>query len=104
MTWSDEIIQSVWEKGKTEPGIDPYVWRKDDCDAWIGRRFYGNRDHDHGWEIDHISPGGSDDLSNLRPLQWQNNLDKSDGSLKCKVISLGLENVDVDSQHRTDKF
>jgi len=72
--------------------------------SWIGRLFYGNRNHDHGWEIDYISPGGSNDLSNLKPLQSQNNLDKSDGSLKCNVISLGLENVDVDSQQWTDEF
>ena len=34
----------------------------------------------YGWEIDHIKPkkdGGSDDLSNLRPLQWEANLDTS---------------------------
>lgn len=35
----------------------------------------------HGWEIDHIRPvvaGGNDDLSNLQPLQWENNRKKGD--------------------------
>jgi len=93
MSWSNDIIQKVWIKGKIESGYNSDEWRKDDCDAWIGRNFYGNRNSDKGWEIDHISSGGSDELSNLRPLQWQNNVDKSDGRLKCNVTSLGAKNV-----------
>ena len=67
MAWSNEIIQSVWEKAKLVEGNDAGWWRKDECGAWIGRREYGNRQSQYGWEIDHINPNGGDDLSNLRP-------------------------------------
>jgi 5-methylcytosine-specific restriction endonuclease McrA len=42
---------------------------------------YGITDSKHGWEVDHIIPvskGGTDDLSNLQPLQWDNNRKKGD--------------------------
>jgi len=91
--WSDEIIQKVWEKGKSVSNNNADEWRKDDCGAWIARNKYGNRNSEYGWEIDHISPGGSDNISNLRPLQWENNVDKSDGRLKCNVIASGTNNI-----------
>jgi hypothetical protein len=94
MSWSEETIQSVWEKGEIIPGNDENRWRKDQCGAWIGRIEYGNRNSQYGWEIDHINPNGSDNLSNLRPLQWKNNTDKSDGRLKCNVTSSGKDNID----------
>lgn len=94
MSFSDDMIQRVWEKGQTVSNNDPNVWRLDACGAWIGRAFYGNRDSQYGWEIDHISPGGPDILSNLRPLQWKNNTDKSDGKLKCNVTADGVKNKD----------
>ena len=46
------------------------------------RNEYGNRDSDHGWEIDHITPlaqGGSNHLSNLRPLNWKSNVARNSG-------------------------
>jgi len=94
MSYSYEIIQKVWEKAKIIPSNDPNEWRKDECEAWIARDEYGNRNSQYGWEIDHISPGGSDSISNLRPLQWGNNVDKSDGRLKCNITSLGTQNVE----------
>ncbi|GLH67166.1 HNH endonuclease signature motif containing protein [Geothrix edaphica] len=94
MAFSEEKVQQVWEKGEKVANNDPNEWRKDQCGAWIYRKHYGNRDSQYGWEIDHVSPGGSDDVSNLRPLQWKNNLDKSDGRLKCNVVASGTKNID----------
>jgi len=93
MGWSDETIEAVWRKGHMVGGNDPARWRADDCGAWIGRAEYGDRASQYGWEIDHINPAGSDQLSNLRPLQWQNNVDKSDGRLRCNVAAVGPRNV-----------
>lgn len=91
--FSKDIIQKVWEKGKVVENYDPNIWRKDECGAWIKREEHGNRGSKHGWEIDHINPNGGDDISNLRPLQWENNVDKSDGRLKCNITSSGTNNV-----------
>jgi hypothetical protein len=95
MPWNENMIIAVWSKGKIIPNFDPSKYRQDQCGAWIKFTDYGNRSSDYGWEIDHISPGGPDILSNLRPLQWQNNLSKSDGRLKCKVTSDGNKNISV---------
>lgn len=85
--FNESVIQAVWEKGTIVPGVDPRFRRMDQCGAWIDRNRHGDRSDQNntGWEVDHISPGGSDDLSNLRPLQWYNNVTKSDGRLTCPV-------------------
>lgn len=91
---SEETIQKVWEKGKIVSNNSPDVWRKDQCGAWIKRTEHGNRDSQYGWEIDHISPDGGDSLSNLRPLQWKNNVATGEGRLKCPVTAQGTRNVE----------
>lgn len=78
------VIQAVWDKGRTIPGENPDMYRTDIYGTIIMRSEYGNTDAKYGlgWEIDHIQPvahGGDDDLTNLQPLQWHNNRDKSDG-------------------------
>ena len=98
MAYSEDTIQKVWEKGTVVSGNDPKVWRQDQCKAWIGRQSYGNRQSQYGWEIDHIKPeseGGGDELSNLRPLQWQNNASKQAGKLVCVVTSSGKDNAPI---------
>lgn len=87
MSFNDATVIAVWRKGNVVPGYDPNVTRKDKCGAWIRYSEYGNRKSQYGWEIDHINPNGSDALSNLQPLQWENNVDKSDGRLKCNVTA-----------------
>lgn len=99
MPYFDEIIQHVWEKGREVSDNDPDTWRKDAAGAWIRRQDYGNRDSQYGWEIDHIqleSEGGGDELSNLRPLQWQNNAARQDDPFTFVVTSSGKNNVEIE--------
>ena len=77
--FSQEIIEAVWQKGRTM-GI--YATLRVDAWGWtIARQDYGNIRSRYGWEVDHIIPvsqGGDDDLSNLQPLQWENNRRKDE--------------------------
>ena len=71
------LILSVWNKGRKIRDYDARVWRRDYLGNAIKFDDYGDRDSDYGWEIDHITPvadGGGDSLSNLRPLQWEANV------------------------------
>jgi hypothetical protein len=96
MNWTEQQIQAVWNKGQVVEKFNPDKWRKDTCGAWISRGQHGNKDSIFGWEIDHITPvadGGTDDVSNLRPLQWENEVGKKDGKLTCFVTAYGGQNM-----------
>jgi len=74
MSYTDETIRAVWEKAKSVDNNDSTLWRKDECGAWIQRTMYGDRSSGYGWEIDHILPQASDDISNLCPLHWKHRI------------------------------
>ena len=108
MAWSEQLIQSVWDRATIVEGYDKSRFRKDACGAWIIRNKYGDYDSLYGWEIDHIVPqallkekGYSqtdiDNYDNLRALQHENNASKGDDypSYTAVVTSEGTENVNV---------
>jgi len=77
---NDPFLRAVWEKGRIVQGHNKDVHRQDICGNWMQYDQHG-KEGDYGWEVDHIKPlalKGSEDLSNLQPLQWRNNRRKAD--------------------------
>lgn len=96
--FSEEVINSVWEKATKVANNDPNIWRKDFAGAWIRRDHYG-KELTYGWEIDHMQPvsqGGTDDIGNLMPMHWRNNRKKADNypDFNSIVTSSGTKNID----------
>ncbi len=88
-----ETIQAVWDKAQASPGYAPL--KLDAFGSLIWRQGYGQLGSKFGWEIDHIVPvakGGSDDLDNLQPLQWENNRRKGD---ECPLLGDSLRKVEA---------
>lgn len=88
-------LRAVFNKGRIIQGYDSSEYRIDPCGALMKFSMHGVREAGNfGWEVDHIvavANGGSDDLGNLQPLQWQNNASKGDGpnSKYCSISMHG---------------
>jgi len=86
MLVTEDLKIEVWIKGGVIPNFSPAIWRWDACGAVIRYDDFGDRESEYGWEIDHIIPeirNGSDHITNLQPLHWENNASKGDGPLVC---------------------
>jgi hypothetical protein len=95
MTYSEDVILKVWQKAQIDEYNIPNNFRKDNCGAWIERTEYENSNSAFGWNIDKINQElGSDDISNLYPVHSKNNVRNHDGTINCKVTSLGTTNVE----------
>lgn len=100
-----QLKRKVWEKAQVVDGLNPDLYRKDPCGAWIVWDKYRVQDNIYGWEIDHIYPISKlrergvrmeliDDIRNLRPMQHSNKESKGDDypSYMCAVTSEGNKN------------
>ncbi|MCM1078513.1 MAG: HNH endonuclease [Bacteroidales bacterium] len=98
--FSEDIIEAVWSKAFPQVNNNPDAFRQDYAGAWIKRDDYGSRDSVYGWEIDHLKPkekGGTDDINNLIPLHWRNNVAKGNHYPRWQTSysSQGVDNEEL---------
>ncbi|MDY3853136.1 MAG: HNH endonuclease signature motif containing protein [Prevotella sp.] len=92
------IAMHVWELATKVDGYDPDIWRKDFAGAWLRKDSYGMHTK-YGWEVDHLRPlskGGTNDLSNLTALHWQNDQTKGANwpEFKTSLTADGNRNIE----------
>lgn len=100
-------INIVWQKAIVDGSPNPDLIRKDYAGAWIRKEDYGKQT-DFGWQVDHLRPvskGGTDDLDNLFPLHWRNNLSKSSDYPRwtTEMSSDGAVNVEQSKYWKTNE-
>ena len=99
---NDEAVrQEIWEKGIIVENYDKDSFRQDVAGAWISRNAYGDTNSVFGWVIDHIYPqslGGEDDIDNLRPMHWRNNLSKKDDYPHYTAVVVAENNRNIERE------
>lgn len=114
--WTPQAKEQVWGKAPLVDPLHPEYGKKDPCGACIKEGFYGNRDYSYGWEIDHIIPESIlkdagvpqeliDDIDNLRPMHWRNNVRKSNDFpiYGGEVTGIGKANLDVSRDYQVNQ-
>jgi hypothetical protein len=72
--FDEATVEAVWSRATNSSDHAPM--KVDAYGALIWRGGYCNTNSKFGWEIGYKRPlakGGTDDLENLQPLQWENN-------------------------------
>jgi HNH endonuclease len=96
MAFDEATKLAAWNKGKLlETTIPKFTAKTNVTHGCSSQSTETEIPCTDGWEIDHITSqdhGGTDALSNLRPLQWKNNASKGAGRLKCVVTAKGEKN------------
>jgi hypothetical protein len=78
------LLEQVWEKACSIPGLDPCLFRRDEQGALIRKSDYNNESSIYGWCFYHLKPlweGGSSDVGNVTPLNCTNKIMTLAGSL-----------------------
>ena len=79
-TWDDTTKKMVWSKGIVIENYPTEEWRLDYTGMIMQYSKFG-AGSDYSWEIDHMKPvcvDGTDDITNLQPLNHQRNIQKGD--------------------------
>lgn len=106
MAYSKQLIQQVWEKGRSGSRFDASMWREDECGAWISREDYSKPDSEFGWKIVKVSAEDAETLENLQPFHYRNGYDVANHKARRYVTAdlTGLPTFEQISQPRNRKI
>ena len=114
MVVTDQLIRDIWNKGIIDDKYPSDIVRKDACGAFIMFDKFGDRGSLFGWEIDHIYPSSElqdkgvpsdliDDIRNLRPLNWRNNVSKGSNYPFYTAVLVADDETDTNKEIEVGK-
>ncbi len=88
MPLDEQAVEAVWEKGRAMPDLDPAIWRRDQCGAWLHREHLESTESEFAWKIVKVVPGGEDEeVVNLQPFHRDNGFDIANHQPHCRVTA-----------------